>query len=484
MLKEVQAIILAAGKSTRFNTGKTKLIEKVCGQELIIYPLTVLNTLEIPTTIVVGYQKDLVKETVTKYFDNVSFKEQKIPKGTGDAIKATKGTWDKKYVLIMKGDTPLITPRMIEGLYKNHLETNATISFVSAHNDNPTGFSYGRVVEKDNKTFIFRSHELSRDELQHYCCINGGIVLINRDFLETAIDQIQAKEYTNEYHMSDLVNIASNADKVVSAYTVPFDYVRGINNFQELWAAEQIKRSELIKYWMERGVRFSSAQSVHMDLDVEIGPGSIIGCGVHLLRGTKIGKNCVVSSSAMIEGSTIGDNVTVHSHTIIRHTTIHNKAEVGPFAHIQKGTVIGENAKIGNFVEIKNSTIGSHTKVKHLSYLGNAEIGSHVNVGAGTITCNYDGKKKNTTVIKDYVFIGSHTSLIAPVTVHEHSFTAAGSVITDDVPENSLAIARSRQENKEGYAEKLRCADSENNTEEDKLFFGAVKTTNETSQEV
>ncbi len=482
MLKDLQAIILAAGKSTRFNTGKTKLIEKVCGQELILYPLRVLKNLQVPVTVVVGYQKDLVKETIKQHFDEVTFIEQDQQEGTGHATRITKKTWNHDYILIMKGDVPLITTKMLEGLYKHHIETNATISFVTAHNDNPTGYSYGRVVEKDNKVFIARPHEFTRDELQHHCCINGGITLVNRDFLEATVDQISRKEKTNEFHMSDLVNLASKQGKKVSTYIVSFDYVRGINNFQELWAAEQIKRSQLIKYWMERGVRFSTAQSVHMDLDVEIGAGSFIGCGVHLLHGTKIGKNCIINSSAMIEGSTIGDNVVVHPHTIIRHTTIHEHAQVGPFAHIQEGTVIGAHSHVGNFVETKRTTLGEHTKVKHLSYLGDAEIGSHVNVGAGAITCNFDGKNKHKTVIKDYAFIGTNSSLVAPVTVNEKSYTAAGSVITENVPPESLGIARARQVNKEGYAKKMEA--SANSDKTNKLFFGAVKNTTETPHEV
>lgn len=478
MFNDIQAVILAAGKSTRFNTGKTKLIEKVCGQELIIYPLNVLQKFNIPTTVVIGYEKELVKETIKKHFDSITFIEQPEQLGTGHATRMTRNVWNKKYVLLMKGDVPLITPQTIEGLFNHHQETNATITFVTAHNSNPTSFSYGRVVKKDNKVNIVRPHEINKNELQDYCCINGGIVLINREFLESAIDTLTQREFTKEYHMSDLINLATDQNKTVSTFNVPFDYVRGINNFQELWAAEHIKRSELIKHWMERGVRFSTAQSVHMDLDVEIGAGTFIGCGVHLLAGTKIGTNCEINSTAMIENSTLGNNVKVYAHTIIRDTTVHDFAEIGPFAHIQEGTVIGEYAQVGNFVEAKRTTIGAYSKAKHLTYLGDAQIGSNVNIGAGTITCNYSGKKKHTTVIKDYAFIGTNNSLVAPVTIHERAFTAAGSTITKDVPEDALGIGRSKQVNKEGYAKKLR------SKQEQFSFVGAVKTTNETPHEV
>jgi bifunctional UDP-N-acetylglucosamine pyrophosphorylase/glucosamine-1-phosphate N-acetyltransferase len=477
MLKEIQAIILAAGKSTRFNTGKTKLVEKICGQELIIYPLKVLQELDIPTTVVVGYQKELITQTVSRYCNNVQFIEQQEQLGTGHATKMTRPIWDHKYVLLMKADIPLITSKIIQDLFEQHLQTNAALTFITAHNDNPTGFSYGRVHKTpDNRITIIRPHEISKEKIQDFCCINGGIMIVNREFLETAVDKIARRGHSNEFHMSDFINVASAENKTVTMFDVPFDYVRGINNFQELWAAEQIKRAELIRYWMDRGVRFITPQSAHMELNVEIGAGTVVGCGAHLLAGTKIGKDCIISSSSMIENSTIGDKVTIHPHTIIRGATIHSHAQVGPFAHIQEGTTIGEHSEIGNFVEVKRTTIGSHSKAKHLSYLGDATIGSHVNIGAGSITCNYDGKQKHATIIKDYVFIGTNNSLVAPVTINERAFTAAGSVITQDVPQDALAIGRARQVNKEGFSKKLRAKQTLS-------FMGAVKTTNETSHE-
>lgn len=478
MLQETQAFIFAAGKSTRFNTGKTKLVEKVCGQELIIYPIKLLKKLAIPTTIVVGHQKELVTPAISRYFDDINIIEQSEPLGTGHATKMTRNEWNKKYILLMKGDVPLLTTQMIEGLFEQHIKDNATLTFMAAHNDNPTGFTYARVdTSNENSITIIRPHEIPQEKLQDYCCVNGGVMVVNREFLELAVDKIKQREYTNEYHMSDFINIASAEQKKVSMYTVPFDYVRGINNFQELWAAEQIKRAELIRYWMDRGVRFTTPQSVHMDLDVQIGVGTFIGCGAHVLSGTTIGKNCIISSSSMIEFSTIGDNVTVHPNTIVRGSTIADNAQVGPFAHIQEGTIIGEHAHVGNFVETKRTTIGAHSKAKHLSYLGDATIGSKVNIGAGTITCNYDGKQKHATIIKDYACIGTNNSLVAPVTINERAFTAAGSVITQDVPEDALAIGRARQVNKEGFSKKLRAKQALS-------FMGAVKTTNETPSEV
>ncbi len=276
--------------------------------------------------------------------------------------------------------------------------------------------------------------------------------------------------------------MAGDSGLAVQALSVPFDDVRGVNTLQELWEVEQIKRSELIKHWMLRGVRFELAQSIHLDIDIEIGAGSFIGTGVHLLRGTKIGEECFLGAFSILANSQVGDGSTVHSHSVIQDSSIGCNVHVGPFARIRENGVIGDNAEIGNFVEVKNSTIGDKSKAKHLSYIGDAHIGSQVNIGAGTITCNYDGARKYKTIIEDNVFVGSNNTLVAPLHIGKESYTAAGSIITKDVPSESLAIGRARQENKIGYARELReklASQKDLANEDDDLSFnfrGAVKT--------
>jgi bifunctional UDP-N-acetylglucosamine pyrophosphorylase/glucosamine-1-phosphate N-acetyltransferase len=203
---------------------------------------------------------------------------------------------------------------------------------------------------------------------------------------------------------------------------------------------------------MDRGVRFSLAHHVHLDLNVTIGQGSYIGGGIHLLGNTVVGKNCTIAEFSSLENVILEDNVTIHPHCLIKNAYIKSGAQVGPFAHVRAHVTIGENSIVGNFVEIKNSTLGAETKAKHLSYIGDATIGSHVNIGAGTITCNYDGLRKHKTIINDHAFIGSNNTIIAPVTIGHNAFTAAGSTITEDVPDDALAIARSVQTNKYNYA--------------------------------
>lgn len=292
---------------------------------------------------------------------------------------------------------------------------------------------------------------------------------------------------SHEFYITDLVKIASDNNYVVTTTCAPFDLVRGVNTLQELWAAEQIKRSEIIKDWMDNGVRFSVAQNVHIDIDVTIGAGSYIGCGAHLLKGTVIGKNTKIHENVSLENVVMGENCVIFPYCIIANSVLGDNTQVGPFAHVRENTHIGNNCIIGNFVEVKDSVIGNETKAKHLSYIGNTKIGSQVNVGAGTITCNYNGISKNKTIIDDNAFIGSNNTLVAPVHIGKQAFTAAGSVITQDVPDKALALGRSRQINKEGYAAKLlNREDAEDvadftSQEESLRFSGAIKTNNDSS---
>lgn len=483
MLTNMQAIVLAAGKSTRLNTGNTKLIEKVCGQEIILYPLSVLQELTIPTTLVIGFQKNKIKTTVEKnYPDTITYLEQEEINGTAGALRLLQSRFQSPHILVMKADVPLINTDIIESLYAQHTATGAAVSFVTAHNGDPSGFSYSRVLKKGAQIFVRKAHELSTSEIQDICCVNGGVYIFSRSFLEKELKKIEKNPITHEYHVSDLINVATDQGYTVTTTTVPFDHIRGVNTHQELWAIEQIKRSELIKYWMDRGVRFSSAQTVHMDLNVKIGSGTFIGCSVHLLSGSRIGTGCTINPFTIIEKSTIENNVTVHPHSILSNATIGAHTEIGPFAHLQQESIIGDNCAIGNFVETKRVTIGNNTKAKHLSYLGDAQIGSNVNIGAGAITCNYDGAEKHITHIKDNVFVGTNNSLVAPLIIEKNAFTAAGSVITQNIPEGNLAIARARQTNKEQY--KKQSTESHEQikrigSKESASFIGAYKTNND-----
>lgn len=458
MIPKLQAIVLAAGSSSRFKTGRTKLLEKICGQELILYPVKLLEAMNIPPTLVVGHQKEEIKTTIAQNCsDSIIYATQEEPRGTGDALRCTKHLWYKEHILIMNGDMPLVNQTTIELLYKKHIDSNASLSFVTAYNADPSLNGYGRVIQTADQIQIVEARDLQQTQLeQEYCYINAGIYIATRSFLENHIETIEPKNNAKEFYLTDLVKIASSLHHTITTVSAPFDQIRGINTFQELWAAEQIKRAELINYWMDHGVRFSTPHSVHLDLDVSIGSGTFIASGVHLVRGTRIGKNCRIGEFSSLEDATIDDYAQIQAHTLITQSHIGKRAIIGPFAHVHNNSSIMDEAVIGNFVEVKRSTIGIHSKAKHLTYLGDAIVGNQASIGAGTITCNYNGLTKHTTTIGDRAFVGSNNTLVAPVTIEQNAFTAAGSVITDDVPEDALAISRSRQVNKKNYAPKLR----------------------------
>jgi bifunctional UDP-N-acetylglucosamine pyrophosphorylase/glucosamine-1-phosphate N-acetyltransferase len=485
----IQAIVLAAGKSTRFKTGRSKLLEKICGKPMILYLTDFLDHHAIPTTVVVGYQKEAVMDLIkAKSTTPPHFIMQEEQRGTGHAVQCTRTAWQQENILILNGDVPLITDTLIKELYDTHLQSSAVLSFVTAHYAEPSE-SYGRIVVNNGIIRIVEAHEFS-DDLQEHCYINAGIYLIRKDFLEIYLDRLQANSVKKEFYLTDLVHIASSQHLTVNMVKAPFDCIRGINNFQELWAAEHIKRSDLISYWMYHGVRFNFPQTVHVDHDVQLGAGSEIGAGVQLRHGTIVGTNCSIGDFSIIEHSRLADDVTVYSHTVIQDSTVDSHTQVGPFAHLRNQTHLETHTIIGNFVEIKKSTLDHHTKAKHLAYLGDTHIGAHVNIGAGTITCNHDGTKKHTTIIQDHAYIGSNNTLVAPVTIGARAYTAAGSTITTNVPADSLAIARERQVNKDGYALKLRAQEQEptNHQEPSKESLGctayqpALKTADITQQ--
>jgi bifunctional UDP-N-acetylglucosamine pyrophosphorylase / glucosamine-1-phosphate N-acetyltransferase len=449
----VQAVIMAAGRSTRFKRKECKLLSKICGQPMVIFPIKLLRALKIPSIAVLGYQAEEVKNTILSVTPDVEFAIQKEPLGTGDAVISARHLFKKDHILIMNGDVPLLSKELLTDLISQHSASQADLSFVSTDVINPTG--YGRVVENEGK-FLIREEKNCSEKEKDISKINAGIYLVKRPVLETFLKSMTKNPLSGEFYLTDIVAFASKNDFIVKSIFSPFDQVRGVNTLQELWAVEQITRSALIKKFMANGVRFELAQSTHLDLNVEIGSDSFIGTGAHILGTTKIGEGCFISAFTIIENSIIGDCTTIHSHSVIQDSNIGKDAHIGPFARLRSNVTIGDNSRIGNFVEVKGSLVGNKTKIKHLAYIGDTTVGNEVNVGAGTIICNYDGYKKNKTIIEDNVFVGSNNTIIAPVKIGKGAYLAAGSTINKDVPSHALAIARSRQENKENYVEKLK----------------------------
>ena len=447
----LQALILAAGISTRFNTTKTKLSYSLCGQEMIAYPLKLLKTMNIPTTLIVGYQKELVVEIAKKYDPSCNYAEQKEQKGTGHAVLCAQESLTADHILVLNGDVPLLKKEHLEHLIAAHKKKNAVISCIAAYNADPSVTGYGRIITEDDKVTIVEQRDFTGDPQVH-CRFNAGIYLIKRSFLLCALQELQLHTNAGEWYITDLIEAASSQDLPIEIIDAPFDEIRGINTLQELWIADHLKKSQLIRHWMEQGVHFANPASVSIDLPVTIGPDSFIGAGVQLRGTTSLGQGVQVDAYSILDNATVHNQVTILSHSVIKDATIHTQAQVGPFAHIHRTSSLGPASVVGNFVEVSKSTIGSHSKAKHLSYLGMAHIGSQVTMAAGSITCNFNGVTKHVTQIEDNAFVGTNVSLIAPITVGKDAMVAAGSVITEDVPAEALAIARERQVNKKDYA--------------------------------
>lgn len=445
----VQAIILAAGKSSRLKTNRSKLLEKICGQEMISYPVQVIKQLDIPLTVVVGHYKDEITSVIRALIPDATFITQQEQHGTGHALMCTQSTWSKDHVLVLNGDMPLITQEVLYTLYEKHLTTNAMLSFVTAYHADPTDKSYGRVIKTKHTIEIIEAKHFIGDINEH-CFINAGIYLINRHFLEENISFLTKNNSTQEFYLTDFIKRASDTQQIVSTTVAPFDAILGVNTYQELWKAEYTKKSTLILFWMEHGVRFANPSTVHLDEDTTIGAGSFIGAGVHLLKGTHIGSNCTIQEYSILSNTIVADHAIIKPFCVISDATISCHTEIGPFAHIQSSS-INQKSSIGNFVEIKRSRIGAETKAKHLTYLGDTTLGNKINIGAGTITCNYNGFTKHTTTIDDNTHIGSNTTIVAPLAIGKNVITGAGSVITQPIPDHTLAIARTPQINKVGY---------------------------------
>ncbi len=451
----VQAVILAAGQSKLFKTENTKLSFPICGQEMILYPVKMLENLNIPTTVVLGHQRELLRKIIDAKASSITYVEQLEQRGTGHALLCARAQLQAEHVLVINGDAPLVTPAMIQDMIAQHFLNDATVTFATSHNEDPGLEGYGRVMRKDSAVEIIEYND--KRDTSSLCCVNGGIYIFKRSFLEAALHRIPPYTHSGEFGVPELIGMASAQGLIVETVQLPFDNVRNVTTLKDLWVVEHIKRSELISYWMTQGVRFSFAQNVHLDIDVTIGPDTLIGVGVHLLNGTNIGAHCVVDGFTYISNSILHDHVHLLPHCYIYDSAIHAYAQIGPFAHIRKGSVIDTHVTVGNFVEVSSTTLGSHTKAKHFSYLSNAAIGSHVNIGAGTITGNHDGHgTKHPIVIKEGAFIGSNSTLVAPITIGKGAMTAAGSTLTKHVPDQSLGIARPPQINKEGYASRLR----------------------------
>lgn len=317
----MQAVVLAAGHGSRLKTGISKMITPICGQAMVVYPLKVLEAMGIATTVVVGYQKELVCATIDKaQIKKIQYAEQTVQLGTGHALLASKHTWVSDTILVLNGDMPLINSRTIEQLYAEHRRTKATVTIATSHNVDPAN-TFGRIVVENNHIKIVEKKHFIYD-IQAYPQVNVGMYIVDRTFLEAHADKVQQNNITQEFYITDLVEIASRNDLSVAILQFPFDLFHGVNTFQELAAVEHIKHDELVHYWMSQGVRFMMPHTNYLDLDVSIGRGTVIYPGVQLFNATAIGEFCTIKSNAVLDGVTLRDRSTVEAFALVEKEII------------------------------------------------------------------------------------------------------------------------------------------------------------------
>lgn len=445
------ALILAAGQGTRIKSNLPKVLHKVCGKEMVNHVIDTMRKANIDDiNVIIGKGAELVKEKTASR--NISYSLQEEQLGTGHAVKCAidflKGK--KGVVGVFAGDAPLIKPETIEKLFETHYENNNQATLLSSIVEDPTG--YGRVVRDGEEVLKIVEHKDCTEEELKINEMNAAIYCFDIESLLNSLEKLSNDNKQGEYYLTDVIGILKNEGKKVGALSIDYEETIGVNSRIQLAEAENILRKRINNRHMENGVTLIDPNSTYIGDDVEIGKDTVIYPGNVIEGNTKIGENVVLYPNSRISNSTISNNVEIQSSVII-DSKIGDGTTVGPFAYIRPESVIGNNARIGDFVEIKKSNIGNNTKVSHLTYIGDANVGENCNFGCGTVVVNYDGKKKHTTTIGNNSFIGCNTNLVSPVTVEDNTYIAAGSTIVNDVKEGELAVARARQRNIEGWVD-------------------------------
>jgi bifunctional UDP-N-acetylglucosamine pyrophosphorylase / glucosamine-1-phosphate N-acetyltransferase len=452
---ETHVVILAAGQGTRMKSSRPKVLHEIAGRALIEHVLdTAAAVSPTTTTVIVGHKAKDVRDRLGAR-TGLTFAVQEPQLGTAHALQQAEPNLNGRSgtLVLLSGDVPLLSRRTLETLVQTHRGAQAAATVVTAVVDRP--FGYGRIVRsKGHIVRIVEERDASPAQRQ-IKEINSGIYAFDLAPLFDALRGISSSNAQGEYYLTDLVALYRRRKMVVDTILVddPAE-IRGINSRSELAEVSRLVRQTKNEELMAAGVTLIDPATTYIDLDVEVMADTVIHPGAVIEGRTRIGAGCEIQSHVRIVDSEIGDRVTINNFCVISGSRVAEGAIVGPFAHLRPGNVVGEGAKVGNFVELKKTTLGRKAKASHLSYLGDATIGANVNVGAGTITCNYDGVSKHQTVIEDGAFIGSDSQLIAPVRVGKGAYVAAGSSITEDVPDGALGIARGRQTNVQGWVEK------------------------------
>ena len=450
--------IMAAGKGTRLKSKYPKVIHKIGGRPLLEHVIRAAAQV-VPIAdvyAIIGHEAEHVRETVKH--TGANFVVQAEQRGTGHAIMCAREALAKyDNFLVLSGDVPLIRPETIERVRDFHTQHGAAMTILTAEPPDP--FGYGRVIRKPGTDEVQAIVEQKSGTAEQLAVreINSGIYAFASKPLFARIDKLTTDNPHGEFYLTDMAAILrADGEKVLAVKTEASFDISGVNDRMGLAVVDHIVRMNKVRELMEAGVTIFYPESCVIDSDVTVAPDTVIEPFVQLLGKTAVGADCTIRSYTVIENCSIGDRVHIQNGCILRDSTIGVAAVLGPYSHVRPATEIAEGAHVGNFVELKKTKLGRGSKANHLSYLGDSVIGEGVNIGAGTITCNYDGKHKHVTTIGDGAFIGSDSTLVAPVTIGARSYVGAASCVTEDVPADSLALGRARQTVKEGWAKKKR----------------------------
>ena len=448
------AVILAAGKGTRMQSKLYKVLHKVCDRTMVELVLDSLNDLEMQEVItVVGHGAERVKEVLG---DRTKFVLQAEQLGTAHAVKVAKDELRDKEgtTIVMYGDTPLIRSETINSMLDHHENTNAKATVLTAIAGDP--FAYGRIIRDVNGKLVKIVEEKDATEQEKKIKeINSGIYCFDNKLLFEMLEKVKNDNKQGEYYLPDVLGLIREQKEIIETYLCEdFDETFGVNDRVALAYAENVMRNRINTKHMLAGVTLVDPTNTYIAPNAVIGRDTTIYPNVTIKSNTIIGEDCQIKPNSYLENAKIGNGVKVLSSTI-SDSKIGDFTSVGPYAHIRNNCDLGEYVRIGNFVELKNTTYGDGSKTAHLSYLGDAEIGNNTNIGCGTITVNYDGKNKYKTKIGNDAFIGCNSNLIAPLEIGDGAVVAAGTTVTENAPDDTLVIARVKQENKMGYAKKM-----------------------------
>ena len=441
-------VILAAGEGKRMRSRQPKVLHRLCGRPLIGYALRTARVLADRIVLVVGPDADGVRAAAG---EGVRVVEQRERLGTGHAVLQAREACGAGTILVLPGDSPLLSSETLTALVAQHRAAGAAATVLTAVVDRPQG--YGRILRQGGRVTRIVEERDATDDQKKITEINTSVYGFDARRLWKALGELRPDNDQGEYYLTDVIGLLARAGGRIEALAAPDPAeALGINDRKQLAAVAAIQRRRILDGLMEVGVTVLDPASTYVEDTVTIGPDTTLYPNVVLEGATTIGSECVIASGCQVSASRFGDRVTLKPYCVVSEAVVEDDATLGPFCHLRPGCHIGPKAKIGNFVEAKKTRIGRGSKANHLAYLGDATVGEDVNIGAGTITCNYDGRAKHETRIGDGAFVGTNATLVAPLVIGEGAYVGGGSTITKDVPPGALAVGRAPQVVKEGWA--------------------------------